>query len=93
MKTNITTTDDHKGQVIWVFNYIDMEADNPAFISSVRVFKTREEAFECMERTMSDDINNGIVEEDELGGEKTSYFWEVCSSNGRFIYNAFKSYL
>ena len=77
---------------VWIYNSLDMEAENPKYASAVSTFGTKEEAFECMENNLTEDIEGGLVSEDGYGGEKTDDSWEATSSDGRFYHRVFKSY-
>lgn len=78
---------------IWVFNSLDLEAENPNWFSSISIFDTKEDAFECMENSITDDINNGLVEEDGYGGVKDDIYWEARSNDGRFIHMVYRTYI
>lgn len=78
---------------VWIYNSLDMEAENPKYASAVSTFGTKKEAFECMENSISEDIESGLASEDDFGGEKTADSWEATSSDGRFYHRVFKSYI
>lgn len=78
---------------VWVYVSTDREADNADEVSAVSVFATREEAFACMENTMDEDIESGIVNEDDFGGEKTERGWTAVSSDDRFCHRVFSAYV